>query len=207
MKKVIPFVVAALFSMQGLKAQNVAINSTGAAPDASAMMDVASANSGMLIPRVALTAINAAGPVASPANSLLVYNTATAGASPNNVTPGYYYWESASSKWQRLVSGSYLNSTSVSAIGKFYSTLSWTGTWSNNTYITFVITDANMVCNASNASVAFVSFDCTNTNALMGGFTIRSVKCNSGSIAITVVNNTGSNFTAGGIPITYAAFY
>jgi hypothetical protein len=206
MKKAIPLIITALFSMHVLKAQNVGVNGTGAAPDASAMMDIASANSGMLIPRVALTAVNAAGPVTAPANSLLVYNTATAGTNPNNVTPGYYYWESATSKWQRLISGSYLNSASISAIGKFYSTLSWTGTWANNTYITFVITDPNMVC-AANASVAFVSFDCTNTNALMGGFTIRSVKCNAGSIAITVVNGTGSNFSAGGIPITYAAFY
>ncbi len=27
--------------------------------------------------------------------SLLVYNTATAGTSPNNVTPGFYYWNGA----------------------------------------------------------------------------------------------------------------
>jgi hypothetical protein len=206
MKKVIPFIVTALFSMHVLKAQNVGVNSTGAVPDASAMMDIASANSGMLIPRVALTAINAAGPVTAPANSLLVYNTATAGTNPNNVTPGYYYWESATNKWQRLISGSYLNSASITAIGKFYSTLSWTGTWANNTYITFVITDPNMVC-AANASVAFVSFDCTNSNATMGGFTIRNVKCNAGNIVITVVNNTGTSFGTGGLPITYAAFY
>lgn len=207
MKKIILATALSALFAGAVKAQNVGVNGSGAAPDASAMMDVASANTGMLIPRVALTAVNAAAPVASPANSLLVYNTATAGTYPNNVLPGYYYWESASSKWQRLISGSYLNSSSISAIGKFYTTLSWTGTWANNTYITFSITDANMVCNASNASVAFVSFDCTNTNALMGGFTIRSVKCNAGTIAITVVNNTGSSFGTGGIPITYAAFY
>ena len=207
MKKIILIAALSLMSVHISKAQNVGVNGTGAIPDASAMMDVASANSGMLIPRVALTAVNASAPVTSPANSLLVYNTAAAGAYPNNVIPGYYYWESASNKWQRLISGSYLNSTSITAIGKFYSTLSWTGTWANNTYITFVITDANMVCNASNASVAFVSFDCSNTNALMGGFTIRNVKCNAGSIVVTVVNNTGVSFSTGGIPITYAAFY
>jgi hypothetical protein len=37
------------------------------------------------------------------ATSLLVYNTATAGAAPNNVTPGYYYWDGV--KWLRLLSG------------------------------------------------------------------------------------------------------
>lgn len=77
--------------------QNVGINSTGAAPAASAMLDIASSSSGLLIPRVALTAANTAGPVTSPAVSLLVYNTATAGTAPNDVSPGYYYWDGA--KW------------------------------------------------------------------------------------------------------------
>lgn len=72
--------------------QNIGINATGAAPAASAGLDVNFTNKGLLIPRVALTAANLAGPIAAPATSLLVYNTATAGASPNNVLPGYYYW-------------------------------------------------------------------------------------------------------------------
>jgi hypothetical protein len=75
-------------------AQNIGINSTGATPAASAMLDISSSNSGLLVPRVALTATNAAGPISAPATSLLVYNTATAGAFPNNVVPGYYYWNS-----------------------------------------------------------------------------------------------------------------
>jgi len=33
---------------------------------------------------------------------LLIYNTATAGTSPNNVTPGFYFYDG--SKWQRLIS-------------------------------------------------------------------------------------------------------
>ncbi len=76
-------------------AQNIGINSTGATPDASAILDVVSSDKGMLIPRVALTATNAAGPITSPATSMLVYNTATDGTTPNDVTPGYYYWDGA----------------------------------------------------------------------------------------------------------------
>jgi hypothetical protein len=72
--------------------QNVGVNTTGAAPDASAMLDVSATDKGLLAPRVALTATNAAAPVTSPATGLLVYNTATAGTAPNNVVPGYYYW-------------------------------------------------------------------------------------------------------------------
>lgn len=79
--------------------QNIGINATGAAPAASAGLDVDFNNKGLLVPRVALTATNAAGPIAAPTTSLLVYNTATAGAAPNNVYPGYYYWNGAA--WVR----------------------------------------------------------------------------------------------------------
>ena len=82
-----------LLSVQTGFTQNVGISaSNGFVPDASAGLDVSYANKGLLMPRVALTATNAAAPITSPAISLLVYNTATAGTSPNNVTPGYYYW-------------------------------------------------------------------------------------------------------------------
>lgn len=81
-------------------AQNVGINSSGASPDASAGLDVSFTDKGVLIPRVALTSTNAAGPITSPTTSLLVYNTATAGTSPTNVYPGYYFWDG--SAWDRL---------------------------------------------------------------------------------------------------------
>jgi hypothetical protein len=80
--------------------QNVGINATGSAPDASAMLDVTSTNKGLLIPRIALTANNVAAPVTSPLTSLLVYNTATASSGATAVTPGYYYWDGA--KWVAL---------------------------------------------------------------------------------------------------------
>lgn len=76
-------------------AQNVGINGTGAIPDASAMLDINSSNTGLLIPRIALTANNISAPVIAPATSLLIYNIATDGIVPNNVTPGYYYWNGA----------------------------------------------------------------------------------------------------------------
>ncbi|MEO8591207.1 MAG: hypothetical protein ABI432_17645 [Flavobacteriales bacterium] len=83
-----------------IRAQNVAINATGAAPAASAILDVTSATTGVLIPRMGLSATNVAAPVVAPATSLLVYNTATAGVAPTNVTPGYYYWGGAA--WVRI---------------------------------------------------------------------------------------------------------
>jgi len=96
-----------LLIMESASAQNIGINATGAAPAASAMLDISATNKGLLIPQVALTATNTAGPVTSPATSLLVYNTATAGSSPNNVIPGYYYWNG--SAWIVLNSSSNLS--------------------------------------------------------------------------------------------------
>lgn len=92
MRKIIITVLLGIGAGVAVHAQNVGINATGANPDASAMLDVSSTNSGLLIPRVALTARNVAAPITTPATSLLVYNTATAGTAPNNVTPGFYYW-------------------------------------------------------------------------------------------------------------------
>lgn len=73
-------------------------------PDASAQLDVNSSNKGFLPPQVALTATNSAGPISNPATGLLVYNTATAGSSPTNVLPGYYYnaGTTGSPNWVRL---------------------------------------------------------------------------------------------------------
>lgn len=53
-----------------------------------------STNSGVLIPRIALTARNIVAPVsATPPSGTLIYNTTTSGAFPNNVVPGFYYWD------------------------------------------------------------------------------------------------------------------
>jgi len=70
------------------------------APDNSAQLEISSSNKGVLIPRIALTASNVAAPVTAPATSMLIYNTASAGAFPNDVFPGYYYW--SGTRWRRF---------------------------------------------------------------------------------------------------------
>ncbi|MEN9959578.1 MAG: hypothetical protein RLZZ474_1822 [Bacteroidota bacterium] len=79
-------------------------------PNASAKLEVYAIDKGFLPPRVALTATNATSPITSPAIGLLVYNTATAGTSPNNVTPGFYYYNGSS--WVKLI-GSTDNAANV----------------------------------------------------------------------------------------------
>lgn len=98
------FLLVSTFLGAQLFAQNVGINATGAAPVSSAALDVDMANKGVLIPRVALTTTAAFAPVTGVATtSLLVFNTATAGAGATAVTPGYYYWDGA--QWVRMIGG------------------------------------------------------------------------------------------------------
>jgi len=70
-------------------------------PDISAQLEVSSTSKGFLPPRVTLTGTADATTIASPATGLMVYNTATAGTAPANVTPGIYYYDGA--KWQRVI--------------------------------------------------------------------------------------------------------
>ena len=74
---------------------SVGISNKG--PNQQAALDLGQTNKGLLINRVALTSITSKNPIygnqADMPESLLVYNTATAGTSPNNVVPGYYYWK------------------------------------------------------------------------------------------------------------------
>ena len=73
---------------------------SNATPETSAQLDVNATDKGFLPPRVALQATNNASPINSPASGLLIYNTATAGTAPNNVKPGYYYWNGV--KWEKI---------------------------------------------------------------------------------------------------------
>jgi hypothetical protein len=70
-------------------------------PNSSSVLDVTATNKGFLPPRIALTGTNDVLTITSPANGLMVYNTATAGTPPTNVIPGFYYFESG--KWQRVI--------------------------------------------------------------------------------------------------------
>jgi hypothetical protein len=84
-----------------IKAQNVGINATGAAPDKSSILDISSPNKGLLIPRISLISTTDITTIASPTISLLVYNTnaSISGAGANGA--GFYYWNG--SNWINLM--------------------------------------------------------------------------------------------------------
>ena len=68
-------------------AQNVGIGANTFTPDNSALLELQSTNSGLLIPRVPLTSATDATTIPSPAHSLIVYNNGIGGLSPE----GFYY--------------------------------------------------------------------------------------------------------------------
>ena len=119
-------------------------------PNASAKLDVSATDRGFLPPRVALTAANAFSPItgtSSAAAGLLVYNTATAGTAPNNVVPGYYYWNGTT--WIQI-SGGLLIDNSKSA--------SFTLAAADNNKV-FLITSASAVTITVPSTLA-VGFSC-----------------------------------------------
>lgn len=67
------------------------------APNTSSSLELVHDNRGFLVNRVVLTSRSVAAPITSPATGLLVYNTNTSGTAPNNVSPGFYYWNG--SEW------------------------------------------------------------------------------------------------------------
>lgn len=89
-----------LFLIPIISFSQVGVNTT--APNA--MLDVQSTSNGVLIPRVQLTSITDNATITNPAGgalttSTLVYNMAPAGVSPNDVIPGFYYWDNTASRW------------------------------------------------------------------------------------------------------------
>ncbi len=121
MKKTFLLSLLAFFTATISFAQNVAINADGSLPNSSAMLDVKSANKGLLIPRVALTGTTDVTTIATPATSLLIYNTASVAGS-NGVTPGYYYWTGAA--WVQLALNkeyAYIYSVGLSSTPSFSS--------------------------------------------------------------------------------------
>ncbi|HIB37077.1 PA14 domain-containing protein [Mesonia sp.] len=127
---------------------SVGINNTN--PSISALLDLGTTNQGLLINRVALTSTVDASTVAgTETDGLLVYNTATAGTSPQNVTEGFYFWDN--NQWNRLYSTKDVANTGV----QYYSyditpqaspsinTIRYTETIDKSGYYTGLLNSAN----------------------------------------------------------------
>lgn len=84
------FITSYSFSQVGIGTTN---------PDTSSSLDISSANSGLLIPRISLIDVsNGIAPINTPAISLLIYNNNPAVIGGNG--EGYYYWNGT--EWKKL---------------------------------------------------------------------------------------------------------
>ena len=84
------FITSYSFSQVGIGTTN---------PDTSSSLDISSANSGLLIPRISLIDVsNGIAPINTPAISLLIYNINPAVIGGNG--EGYYYWNGT--EWKKL---------------------------------------------------------------------------------------------------------
>lgn len=182
MKKVILVLTFFLVFLNG-NAQTGIGTST---PSPSAKLEVASSNQGFLPPRIALTATNAASPVTSPATGLLVYNTATTGTPPNNVAPGYYFWNG--SAWVAVLST--ITTSSISGNG-ITTTLTNFGaevnTQSGTTYTLTATDNGKIISCTSNSAITIT------VPALTSGFNCLIVQRGTGQITLSASGSTINN--------------
>jgi len=199
MKKVSFYILVSLVFALNAKAQ------TGigtVSPNASAKLEVASSTQGFLPPRIALTGTNdnttiknAAGTAITPATGLLIYNTAIAGTAPNNVTPGYYYYNGTS--WIQISAGLIIDNSKTAGF-----TL---GATDNNKV--FLITSASNIT-VTVPNTLPVGFSCQIIQGGVGTITLAgsSVTLNSAnglttratnSVVGLVMNTTTSGFVMG----------
>ncbi len=141
-------------------------------PEASSLLDIhdATGSKGLLIPRVSLTSINVSSPISpTPATSLLVYNTATAGSGSNAVYPGYYYWNGT--QWVALVGTEkwdLLGNSGTDEDTNFVGTLDGQGlTFRTNNIQRFRVANGNQVLAMANGSAA-APFYSWNSDRTMG---------------------------------------
>jgi len=100
MKPLLPILVAAFLCQSARSLAQVKIGNNPTTINADAVLETESTNKGFLLPRIALTATNAASPLSAHTAGMAVYNTATAGTSPFNVSPGIYF--NNGSGWVKL---------------------------------------------------------------------------------------------------------
>lgn len=138
-----------------------------------AALDIEATDDGLLIPRIALTATNVA-TVTTPTESELVYNTATAGIAPYEVTPGFYYWDGV--QWVRVLMNTN-NNWSIDGNDGTDPTTNFLGTIdnqdlvirTNNTENVRVNTDGNVgIGTTSNAARLYVNLPNTDTTTNYG---------------------------------------
>ncbi len=159
--KYIFFIIVILHSLQNFAQTGIGTTT----PNASAKLDVNATDRGFLPPRVALTATNVFSPIVGTSNlaaGVLVYNTATTTNVPNNVLPGYYYWNG--STWVQISNGLIIDS--------------------KTTGFTLSASDNNKVIIITSSTTVTVTVSNTSPNILPIGFSCQIIQGGAGAVTI-----------------------
>ena len=106
----------------------VLISGSAGTADPSAMLEINSANRGLLLPRVNLVSLtNGTAPILNPAPGLFVYNLGGGGVP----AVGLYYWNGATSAWVQLTAGGLSGSGTTNFLAR------WTSSSNVGTGVTF----------------------------------------------------------------------
>lgn len=137
MKKIL-LIVLFWVSIQSSYAQGISINTTGAPPDSSAMLDVSDTSKGILITRMTMAQRDA---IVSPANSLLIFQT--------NNDSGFYYYNAPTLTWVKLGQNLVNYCSSVIPMPSFPETGSAGGGQNSNTtaYMGQILISAPIITN------------------------------------------------------------
>lgn len=143
-KLLLSFAFASVFTIANAQAPTGNIGIGTSSPDASAKLHINASNKGVLIPQVSLVHSADATTIASPATSLLVYNTNASLSTPDGSGTGYYYNNGtpSSPQWVRFSTGSLTTAKTIGnvspsrtvAIGEIE--IRYNGT-ANNSYLQF----------------------------------------------------------------------
>ncbi|WP_114492417.1 choice-of-anchor J domain-containing protein [Candidatus Ulvibacter alkanivorans] len=122
----IQIILVASFSLLCTPIVSAQVGINTIAPSTSSALDVTSTNKGFMMTKIALTGTDDTSTITpSPSTGLIVYNTATAGSSGTEVTPGFYYFNGSS--WRRFYNQGYTLS--------YEQTAAVTASTSNTTYV------------------------------------------------------------------------
>lgn len=85
---------------------NAQVGIATTSPHPGSDLTLGSTNKALLLNRIALTGKDDVSTITSPQAGMIIYNTATAGTTPDDVTPGFYYFDSGTTKWEKVSSNS-----------------------------------------------------------------------------------------------------
>ncbi|OWP83835.1 hypothetical protein BWK59_08475 [Flavobacterium davisii] len=170
-------------------------------------LEINSPTNGFLPPQVALTSSNLSAPVVNPQGGgapvagTIVYNTATTGTAPNNVVPGFYYWNGSS--WLLLTSQATSGSSQWTLTGNAGTSAStnFVGTTDAVDFVTRTNnTESMRVTSAGNVGIGSNSplskLQVNNGGAAVSGISVRAL-ADWDAVSISHDGNTGYINAAG----------